>query len=223
MDKVTAYLKYYEAIHPINELHKNAHPLKDSIPRVKTYQDGDKIFIGKTRTDKDNTMTSTREILDVLQGVDLEGKLVTITGFNLTFDVSKEIISRGGHYVCALKGKYQNLYIDASEYFREIISAREEEFRYDSVIKEEKPEDIEVDTKICYTSTDVSWLHYRRDWTDIRSVSMILRQDQRDGKIVHKASYFVSNLEDATEHYKYAHKSHWGDEDMLWWVQIQPK
>jgi predicted transposase YbfD/YdcC len=222
MDKSTGYLKYFEAPRD-DESCKTAEAFSPDMPDLLAFRNGDKLFLGQLRTERHTSMTSTDEILSLLDKLDVNGKLVTVNAFNITMAVSKKLREAGADYVITLKGKHQNLYVDAIEYFQELLSAEAEEFKYDSVKKMDKPEGEKTEPHYCYTSSDVSWLHYRRDWADLKSLAMIMRETKENDKLVRRAGYYVSNLAAEPENFIPAARRCWGRRKIIWCISVEDR
>lgn len=221
MEKSTTYIKYFDLAGDVSRLHEDAYELRPDTPGLLTYKDGDKIYIAQLKSEQNTTQTSQDEVVDILSGFDIQGKLVTISAFNITKEVSKMLRAEGAEYVINVKGRRQNLRVDAAEYFEEIHSAETEEFKYDQVItRDTRPKDVPIEACHCYASTDVSWLHYRREWADIRSLCMISRETRSGGKKVRKVSYFISSLREP-ELFMAAARKYWGDREITWWMCIE--
>lgn len=222
MDKSTGYLQYFEEKQE-EEYYKTAGAFSSDMPDLLMFRSGNKLCLGQLKTEGHTSMTSTDEILNILDRLDVKGKLVTVNAFNITMDVSKKLREAGADYVITLKGQRQNLYVDAVEYFRELFSAEEEEFKYDSVKKMNRPENETAEPRYCYTSSDISWLQYRRDWGDLKSLAMIIRESREKGKLIRRAGYYVSNLPAAPETFIPAARRIWGRRRIIWCMCVEDK
>jgi len=74
-----------------------------------------------------------------------------------------------------------------------------------------------IETRNCSTTSDIDWLEGKHMWAGIKSVVMVNRERDVDGKVSTETAYFISSLESHAETFAKAIRNHWSIENSLHW------
>jgi predicted transposase YbfD/YdcC len=174
------------------------------------------LVLGQRATDaKSNEITAIPELLELLR---LEGAIVTIDAMGCQKKITAKIREGNGDYVIALKDNQPALYAGVETVFDELGvldgSATPEGFSFFETNERNRTR---TETRSYYVTDRVGGLDLE-EWTDVRSVAMVLRRVVRDGRTTNELRYFISSLEPDAEKIANAVRSHWGIENRLHWV-----
>jgi len=228
--KIT-FERVYEALKPeelskyLNECLEAKRPEREVTPidgkTLKGSKNGDKaalhvvsvwasetqITLGEIAVDeKSNEITAIPEVLNI---VDISGDIVTIDAMGCQKEITGKITEKEADYVIGLKGNQGNLHKAVEEHFLYEPSC------YQTVYTEEKNGG-RYEQREYYLETELSWLEYRKEWSNLNAVGMVKTAVERNGEVSFEIRYFITSLTDADE-FAYAVRKHWSIENQLHW------
>jgi predicted transposase YbfD/YdcC len=156
----------------------------------------------------------------VLQGLALEGCIVTIDAMGCQTAIAQTIIDRGADYVLALKGNQpaleqavQALFADAQACgFRGLAHDRQETVEQGHG---------RIDVRRCWTISEpahIAYLNEHGRWAGLRSIGMVEAERTIAGVTSRETRSFISSLAGAARPFGRAVRAHWGIETSLHWV-----
>jgi predicted transposase YbfD/YdcC len=165
------------------------------------------------------TTAKTKEnaaIIELLEGLDLKGTIVTADALNCQRDIGRRIIEQGGDYVLALKGNRGALHADVVRLFADSKHhAAHSHSTYDN-------DHGRIETRTALVSTDVDRLQARFHWPGLRALGRVIRVRQTTGKTgpqkTTEAAYYILSTPLSPERLGQVVRSHWGVENRLHWV-----
>jgi predicted transposase YbfD/YdcC len=184
---------------------------RKAIHIVSAWSAANGIVLGEIATDeKSNEITAVPELLKMLE---LKGCIVTLDAMGTQTEIAKTIIERGADYVLAVKENQALLHEDIELYFS-TESATCDYFR-----TTEKSHG-RYETRECWASMDIGWLHNKANWAGISGIGMIRSKRQKVGSDVVESSvrFFIFSGHMSAKELLYANRAHWGIENSLHWV-----
>jgi predicted transposase YbfD/YdcC len=188
---------------------------KSALHLVSAWAAENHLTLGQVATDaKSNEITAIPKLLEIL---DLSGAIVTIDAMGCQKTIAADIQDRGGDYVLNLKGNQQKLQESVQQKF---ASAFEDEFAdlEWSTFTTQKSEHGRIETRTFHVINNPTGLHGQDEWENLRTIIIVLRQQQIGDKVTEELSYYISShLADAKQFSKII-RSHWRIENNLHWV-----
>jgi predicted transposase YbfD/YdcC len=164
--------------------------------------------------DKSNEITAIPSLLDMLQ---LQKATVTIDAMGCQKDIAQKIVERGGDYVLALKGNQSALQEDVQVFLDDRI-ARGQKRQGDYYETVEKSHG-RIETRKCWTCTQVDWLAGRHDWAGLACLVAVEGTRTVRDKTSTERRYFISS-HSGRQAQKLATliRHHWRVENSLHWT-----
>lgn len=188
---------------------------KAAIHMVSAWASRNRVSIGQVKTDeKSNEITAIPELLRLLE---LKGCIVTIDAMGCQTKIASAIVDKGADYVLALKDNQGNLSEDVKQHFEEAVQYGIDDYAivtYESVNGGHG----RVETRRCYTCSDIDWLEAKTKWTGLKTIVRIDSERDVDGKIGNDTRYYITSLENDPKNILEAVRSHWGVENSHHWV-----
>lgn len=161
--------------------------------------------------EKSNEIIAIPKLLKMLE---LTGCIVTIDAIGTQKEIAKAIKDAKADYVLSVKQNQPRLYEDISLYFSTEVSACD----YAKTVEKSHGR---METRECYSSTDIQWLEQKKEWCGISGIGMIVSNVQIVGqekceKTVHYVIYSKSDMTAAQ--LLNAKRRHWAVENSLHWV-----
>ena len=185
---------------------------KNMLHMISAYATDARLVLAQAKvTEKSNEITAIPKLLDWL---DLEGRIVTIDAMGCQHEIADKILNQQGNYIFSLKGNQGNLNEDVRTYMTDasFISALKSEVQNDKGHGR-------LETRTCWVSTDISWLHDRHDqWKSIKSIIRIDSIREAKGKATAETRYYISSCQLTPQKTLAAIRSHWAIENNLHWV-----
>lgn len=189
---------------------------KAAIHRVSAWGAANGLVLGQLKTaEKSNEITMIPALLKLLA---LDGTIVTIDAMGCQKTIARQIRSQRADYVLALKGNQKNLYEDVKLYMDQAIKhdfAGLEMDRHEAVDGGHG----RVETRRCWTVSQLDWLSQREDWQDLKMVGVVELECDIKGAVSIDRRYFISSLTgNNARQLALAVRQHWGIENRLHWV-----
>lgn len=166
--------------------------------------------------EKSNEITAIPCLLRMLE---IEGCIVTMDAIACQKEIVEQIVEQKGDYCISLKGNQGILHEEVREYFE---WARVNDFKHlehSYAVSVEKDHG-RIETRRCWSVSDVDWLQKKEAWRGLRSICAI--EAERVEVVTKKQSietrYFISSLESDAKEMMRAVRKHWGVENSLHWV-----
>ena len=188
---------------------------KAAIHMVNAWASRNRVTIGQVKTDdKSNEITAIPELLNMLE---LEGCVVTIDAMGCQTKIASAIVDKGADYVLALKDNQANLSEDVKLYFEEAVQCGIDDYAIETY-KSVNGGHGRIETRKCYTCSDIDWLEAKAKWTGLKTIVRIDSERDGDGKIGNDTRYYITSLENDPKRILQAVRSHWGVENSHHWV-----
>jgi predicted transposase YbfD/YdcC len=185
---------------------------------VSAYVGEDNITLGsRVVACKSNEIKAIPQLLEVL---DLKDATVTIDAMGTQHKIANKIISKGGHYVLALKGNQQSLETDVKEIFKDVARIRQTAI---SIYESNDKGHGRIENRVCTVITDQEWLTWlkdsRKDWNSIGSVIKITSSRTIKDKTSIEDRFYISDFiaPSAEQALSYV-RTHWSIENNLHWT-----
>jgi predicted transposase YbfD/YdcC len=188
----------------------------EALHMVSAFCADQRLVLGQLATeDKSNEITAIPKLLGVL---DIRKAIVTIDAMGAQKEIVTTIRDRKADYVIGLKANQPKLHSAVVDCFSGVTLDTESSGDLDVHVIDEKGHGRRR-TQGTFVTTDLSDLPTAGDWTDLRSVAMVITEFVNSkGQLTTEKRYYLSSLgQDAT---KLAHaiRSHWSIENSLHWV-----
>jgi predicted transposase YbfD/YdcC len=188
---------------------------KSAVHLVSAWASGLRLSLGQVAVDgKSNEITAVPQLLDLLE---LTGAVVTMDAMHCQKNTVAAIRAKGADYLIAVKDNQPKLHTLLHGLF---ISYGERDYkvpglRCHKTIERNRGRD---ETRICYAIAAPEELRRHSDWLDVQSVVMIYRECQRQGKLQHEVSFFLTSLPPKVKRIASYIRGHWGIENSLHWT-----
>lgn len=164
--------------------------------------------------DKSNEITA---IPPLLQMLDVAGALVTIDAMGCQKEIASAIIEQEADYLLAVKENQPRLYEDIEQFFHAALDG-------DFVgVTHDYAETAEVghgrgEQRGCWVFGEPTWIRDRSLWADLRSVIVVVRTRDVDGKSSSELHYYISSRQAKAVDFLQATRCHWRIENNCHWV-----
>lgn len=189
---------------------------KAALHLVSAWVRENQLTLGQVATEeKSNEITAIPVLLGML---DLRGAVVTIDAMGAQKEIAKDIVAKGADYILALKGNQGNLHAQAVEFFKD---AGTEKFESVSHTFHETQDEAHGRREVrrVWSSTDLSATPDASKWPSLKSVTMIEREREADGKIEVERHYYISSRSRADARWLSERiRGHWSIENQCHWV-----
>jgi predicted transposase YbfD/YdcC len=169
------------------------------------------ICIGHTKVDdKSNEITALPKLMEIL---DLKGTIVTADALNTQKVIVDQAIQSGADYMLPVKENHPTLLEEVQLLFKD---AKSKQFRgfdadeYSTIDKEHGR--VELRT---YYSIDAEDLPSAKEWTNLRSAGMVIRERTTKGRTSTEVGYYISSCEINAKLFEKVVRGHWGIEASL--------
>jgi len=172
------------------------------------------ISIGCERVEaKSNEIPSA---VDLIEKLDVKGYIVTLDALGCQKDTAAKIIEKEGDYLLCAKGNQPGLHETLKEFFSDCTDfAGIKHDYYESVEKAHG----RIEVRKCWAvEGEVGWMGIDKDWKNVRTMAMIIRERKIREKTSAETSYYITSLEGNATKIAEAARSHWGVENSLHWV-----
>jgi predicted transposase YbfD/YdcC len=184
---------------------------KRAIHIISAWSAANGIVLGEIATEeKSNEITAIPELLKMLE---LKGCIITIDAMGTQTEIAKTIIERGADYVLAVKENQPLLHEDIALYFST-------ESAMCDYFKTTEKSHGRYETRECWTTMDIDWLHNKDKWAGISGIGMIRSKRQQVGSesIEKSVRYIIFSKGMSAKELLSANRAHWGIENSLHWV-----
>lgn len=189
---------------------------KNALHTVSAWSCNNQLVLGQVATDvKSNEITAIPELLERL---DIENSIITLDAMGCQSQIAKQIVSKNGDYVLALKGNHSGMQEELAAWWHK---TEREGFSIDNY---EQATDIDcghgrIETRICeHVWVNSNWLSKDYRWSGLKSIIKISSEvhEKTTGKVTHEIRWYISSLKVNAEQALTAVRSHWQVESMHW-------
>jgi predicted transposase YbfD/YdcC len=164
--------------------------------------------------DKSNEITAVPQLLRALE---LTGCVVTVDALNCQKNIAKEISEADADYVLALKGNHGTLYEEVKCFLDDAQQRGWRDVPHAHVKTTDK-EHGRMETRRYWITEMTDWMADKPQWEKLRSIGLVERAVEKDGKVQTERAYYLSSLPAEAQRFANAVRGHWGVENSLHWV-----
>lgn len=162
--------------------------------------------------EKSNEITAIPELLRLL---DVSGALVSIDAAGCQKDIAAQIVAGGGDYLLAVKDNQPRLFEDIGVMAR---AALESDYAGLSRCVTDERSHGRREFRHGYVMDDLSGIRDRDLWKGLRSVVVVVRGREVNGKESCEVRYYISSRRGSGRMFLKASRKHWGIENECHWV-----
>jgi predicted transposase YbfD/YdcC len=145
------------------------------------------------------------------------GALVTIDAMGCQKEIASAIGQQEADYLLAVKENQPRLYEDIEQFFQTALDGDFVGLRHDYA------ETAEVghgrgEQRGCWVFGEPTWIRDRSLWADLRSVIVVVRRRDVEGKSSSELHYYISSRTAKAAEFLQATRGHWGIENNCHWV-----
>jgi predicted transposase YbfD/YdcC len=174
-----------------------------------------RISLGQVAVDENsNEITAVPELLELLE---LTGAVVTLDAMHCQKDTAAAIQAKQADYVLTVKGNQPGLHAQLAELF---LRYGEEDYRVPGlkVHKTVERSHGRNERREYYVAPAPPELLASQEWQGLRTIGMVYRCRERNGKIEEELVYFISSLPPRVKRLARLIRGHWGIENRLHWI-----
>jgi predicted transposase YbfD/YdcC len=172
------------------------------------------LTLGQVAVDsKSNEITAIPLLLELL---DLRGALVTIDAMGCQKEIAKEIVSRGGDYLLAVKGNQEHLLHDVQA---TVERALNDEIPGHKVLQHNTTErgHGREENRSYVVIHDVTGIRESEAWPKMKTVAMCCTERTVQGKTSSEVRFYISSRKLAVRAFAKGSRGHWRIENNLHW------
>jgi predicted transposase YbfD/YdcC len=174
-----------------------------------------RISLGQVAVDeKSNEITAVPQLLELLE---LTGAVVTLDAMHCQKETAAAILAKGADYVLTVKSNQPTLHAKLAELF---LDYGERDYRVAGlkVHKTVERSHGRNERREYYVAPPPVELRDSEEWKGVRSVGMVYRCCERNGKLQEEIVYFISSLPPKVKCLARLIRGHWGIENSLHWI-----
>jgi predicted transposase YbfD/YdcC len=191
---------------------------KRAIYMVSAWAEANELVLGQRKVEeKSNEITAIPELLRILA---LSGCIVTIDAIGTQTHIAKTIREGAADYMLSVKENQGHLFEDLSVVFAvdQVHGIKYSTLEYH---KETHKGHGRIEIRECWSTSEPAYLNLIRDrenWTDLRSIAMVVCTRLVAGKETQKTRFYISSLPSQPKQLLYTIRRHWAIENELHWV-----
>ena len=178
------------------------------------------LCLGQIRVDeKSNEITAIPELLAIL---DIRECVVTLDAMGCQKEIAKEIITRGGEYVLAVKGNHPTLANEVKECFEWVDRENPTDIKVEKWLGGYEKEHGRIEHREVRVMPCPEWPGVQAEWTSLKTLvhyrcSRESTGDQSGAK-VWSDRYYISSLDCSAQEMSQYLRNHWAIENQLHWL-----
>ena len=163
---------------------------------------------------KENEIVAIPKLLKLL---DLNGAVVSIDAIGCQKQIARQIVKQGGDYLLQVKANQGQMYQQLKATLDEAIGLKFADMEHD-FHRTVYGDHGRIETRRLWCTRDIDWLPGLEQWEGLRSVAVVQRCRQINGKTSTERAYYISSLpgDDAEQMLDLA-RGHWSIENQLHW------
>lgn len=184
---------------------------------VSAWCDMDGFCLGQKKVEeKSNEITAIPKLLDTIQ---VKGSVITIDAMGTQTEIAEKIKQKRADYTLAVKENQKNLYKEISEYFETEEFLKEIKCNNGYKVTKEKAHS-QIETREYYQWDKVKWMQEKSRWKGMKSIGMVCKTTEQEGKQVTERRYYISSLPLNVELFARTVREHWSVESMHWHLDV---
>jgi predicted transposase YbfD/YdcC len=189
---------------------------KSALHLVSAWVRDNQLTLGQLATEeKSNEITAIPILLGML---DVRGAVVTIDAMGAQKEIAKDIVAKEADYILALKANHANFHAQAVEFFQDAGTERFESVNH-TYHETHNETHGRREVRRVWSSPDLSTLPEASKWPSLKSVTMIEREREANGKIEVERHYYISSRSRAGARWLSERiRGHWSIENQCHWV-----
>lgn len=182
---------------------------KNPIHMVSAWCSSHNLVLGQIKTEEKSN--EIKAIPELIRSLSLEGTIVTIDAMGCQKQIAREIVDAGADYVLQVKDNHKRLREDIALFFEDQNNGAFES--YETIDGDHG----RIETRRYWTCDDIDWLEGHLEWKGLKTIVMVQREREIDGKTSSEKSFYISSLENDVREIGSAIRSHWSIENSLHW------
>ena len=181
---------------------------------VTAYASGPDVSLGQTAVaEKSNEITAIPHLVSVLC---LAGCIVTIDAMGCQKEIARCLRKAQADYVLAVKGNQPSLHNAIIAYFEamEEHEAAGVEFQHRETVDQKRGR---VERRLYWSAPAPTELTASDDWTDLRSIGMVINERTENDKTAREVRYYITSLTNDVQEFSRVVRAHWSIENSLHW------
>jgi predicted transposase YbfD/YdcC len=188
---------------------------KAAIHMVSAFASVNHLIMGQVKVeDKSNEITAIPQLLEL---INIQDCVVTIDAMGCQKEIAQKIVEQGGDYILALKGNQGILQEEVELYFQDALQQKFKGIPHDFEQTVEKDHG-RVETRRCWTVSDVDWLENKNQWRGLRSLVMVESERWQEDNSTREQRLYISSLPSNARYLNAGVRSHWGIENRVHWL-----
>lgn len=141
--------------------------------------------------------------------------MITIDDFGCQKSIASKIRTLGADYMIALKKNQHALTSEVENFFDQVVLAPE----YAPCVSCENSSSSNGrhDKQEVWVSHEIDWLPQLKEWTDLKSIVMVLRRWEKQGIVHEEKRYYIASFKASAERTSQLVRRHWSIENELHW------
>jgi predicted transposase YbfD/YdcC len=164
--------------------------------------------------EKTNEIPVLRDLLDM---IDIEGKIITADAMHCQKDTVEKIIDGGGDYVLGLKENQKILHDEIKTYIDDCVSDKTIEVETAQTTEKNKDR---FEQRTCYKAPNLEWLESKDEWKGLRGAFAVHRKIIGKNQTSEETSYYITSLNVPAQRLLEIVREHWKIESMHWQLDV---
>lgn len=189
---------------------------RSALHLVSAWVRDNQLVLGQLATEeKSNEITAIPELLGML---DIRGAIVTIDAMGAQKEIAKTIVGKAADYILTIKGNQGNLHAQIAEFFKDVGTEQFESVKhtyhetFDSAHGRRE-------VRRAWSSFDLSMIPEATKWASLKSITMMEREREANGKVEVERHYYISSRPHAGAKWMSERiRGHWSIENQCHWV-----
>lgn len=189
---------------------------KSALHLVSAWVRDNQLVLGQLATEeKSNEITAIPALLGM---IDIRGATITIDAMGAQKEIAKTIVEKEADYILALKGNQGNLHAQVVEFFRDAGTEQFENVSHTFHETQEKAHG-RRELRRVWSSMDLSTIPDASKWPSLKSITLIEREREANGKIEVERHYYISSRSRAGARWLSERiRGHWSIENQCHWI-----
>jgi len=164
--------------------------------------------------EKTNEIPVMRELLEM---VDIQGKIITADALHCQKETVKKIISQGGNYVLGLKGNQEIFFEEIKSYIDDCIE--DKNIEVETATTTEKNKD-RLEQRTIYKAPNLDWLANKDEWSGLKTAFCVQRKITTKRGVSNETSYYIASIDLPAARLLEIVREHWKIESMHWLLDV---
>lgn len=171
------------------------------------------LSLGQVKVDdKSNEITAIPDLLDL---IDIKGKIITIDAIGTQEDIANKIVNKKGFYILKVKDNQKELRDDIKTYFD--LGLQEESSDIAIIETDYEKNHGRIEMRKYYLSYDISCIRDKKKWSTVKAIGRIdvYREENNENKIT--THYYILSNNFTIDTFINSTRYHWNIECSLHW------